>query len=371
MFGQPFLLLQSVKLNFIFFYFSKQSITFASNNKHYNMKNTFYAAICCLAMLTGCQQAEEITNPSEELQMAIEASIESQTRSRYASKNNDGTPNNLVFTSGDNIGVFINDKAANQWTKGDGENWTSTPTTIYWPDKVKEHDFYAFYPYQEASSKTSVPMPSLSGQTGTIESLSACDFMVATSLNKKYTDVNGKVSFTGERNRFKHVSSLVAITILKESDLKESTITKISFEGANTGLGSITNYYFGTDTEPASIKVITSNDIVESDENFNVSMKDADKDQTLYFILNSGANLANITFSIQYITGETQYTASKTGLGNGSLTSGNRYNFSLNITDGVLSISGSEIQGWGTGINMDDIVINTPTEQQSQNNENI
>ena len=335
------------------------------------MKNTFYAAICCLAMLTGCQQAEEITNLSEELPMAIEASIESQMGSRYVSENNDGTPNSLVFTSGDKIGVFVDNRAAAQWTKGDGDNWTSTPNTIYWPDKVNSYDFYAFYPYQEATSITSVPMPSLAGQTGTIESLSACDFMVATALDKKYTDDNGKVSFTEETNRFKHVSSLVAITILKESDLKESTITKISFKGANTGLGSTTEYSFGTDTEPATIVTKSSIDIVESSENFSISMKEREKDLPLYFILNSGASLTDITFSIEYKTGEKHYTASKTGLGSGSLTSGNRYNFNLNITDGVLSISGCEIEGWGTGSNMNDIVINTPTEQQSQNNENI
>ena len=330
------------------------------------MKNTFYAAICCLAMLAGCQQAEEIENPSEELPMAIEASIESQMGSRYVSENNDGTPNSLVFTSGDKIGVFVDNRAAAQWTKGDGDNWTSSPNTIYWPDKVNSYDFYAFYPYQEATSITSVPMPSLAGQTGTIESLSACDFMVATA-NQSYTSNNGTVSFTGTNNKFKHVSSLVAITILKESDLKESTITKISFEGANTGLGSTTTYSLKT-------KAVTTNtdiDIVESAENFSVSMTNATTDKTLYFILNSGTSLADITFSIEYTTGTTHYTASKTGLGSSSLESGNRYNFNLNITDGVLSISGCEIEGWGTGSNMNDIVINTPTEQQSQNNENI
>ena len=365
--GQPFFIASKCQIIFHFFYFSKQTITFARNNKHYNMKNTFYAAICCLAMLAGCQQAEEIVNPSEELPMAIEASIESQMGSRYVSENNDGTPNSLVFTSGDKIGVFVDNRAAAQWTKGDGDNWTSTPNTIYWPDKVNSYDFYAFYPYQEATSITSVPMPSLAGQTGTIESLSACDFMVATALDKKYTDDNGKVSFTGETNRFKHVSSLVAITILKESDLKESTISKISFEGANTSsvleesgtdLNSTATYSFETNTVTPNICKVESADL-------NLSMTDKAKDHTLYFILNSSINLSDITFTITYKTGETQYTASKTGLGSSSLTSGKRYNFNLNITDGVLSISGCEIQGWGEGTSMDDIIINSPTTQST------
>lgn len=328
------------------------------------MRKNFLAALCCMVMLVGCQQAEEIENISEKLPMAIEASIESSMGSRYASNSDDGTPSSLKFSSGDEIGVFVNNKAAAKWTKGEGDNWSSTPSTIYWPDKVNNHSFYAFYPYKEASSKTSVPMPSLAKQTGTIESLSTCDFMVATALSKKYTDDNGKISFTGETNCFKHVSSLVAITILKESDLKESTITKISFEGTDTGLGSTTTYSFDT-------KIVTTNtdiDKVESDI-LEVSMAKVETDQTLYFILNSGANLANVTFSIEYKIGETKYIATKEGLGNNNLTSGNRYNFNLNITDGVLNISGCEIEGWGEGSKMEDIIINTP-EQQSQNNEN-
>lgn len=324
------------------------------------MRNSFFATVCCMAMLAGCQQAEEITNPSEELPMAIEASIESQMGSRYASVNNDGTPNSLVFTAGDKIGVFVDNRAAAQWTKGDGDNWTSTPNTIYWPDKVNSYDFYAFYPYQKATSITSVPMPSLAGQTGTIESLSACDFMVATA-NQSYTSNNGTVSFTGTNNKFKHVSSLVAITILKESDLKVSTITKISFEGASgTNLGSNTIYSFETGTVTANTNIdnVTSTTL-------NVSMTEANADKTLYFILNSGANLANVTFCIEYKTGEKNYKASKTGLGSDDLESGNRYNFNLNITDGVLSISGCEIEGWGEGTSMDDIIINSPTTQST------
>lgn len=327
------------------------------------MKKQFFIALCYMVMLAGCQQAEEIENMSDELPMSIEANIESTMGSRYTSNSDDGTPSSLKFSSGDKIGVFVDDRAAALWTKGDGDNWASTPSTIYWPDKVNDHDFYAFYPYQEASSITSVPMPSLAGQTGTIESLSVCDFMVATAIDKKHTDDNGKISFTGETNCFKHVSSLVAITILKESDLKESTITKISFEGDNTGLGSTTTYSFKTKTVTPNTNI----DKVESAENFSVSMENETTNKPLYFILNSGANLANITFSIEYTTGTTHYTASKTGLGSSNLTSGNRYNFNLNITDGVLNISGYEIQGWGEGTPMDDIIINTPTTQSTSN----
>jgi len=333
------------------------------------MKKLTFAATCCMAMLAGCQQAEEIVNPSEELIMSIEASIGDAARSRYASNNDKGTPYSLKFVEGDKIGVFVDDRAAvTEWTKTSNEDWSTTPNPVYWPGKGSEgYDFYAFYPYPSENnviSRTSVPMPSLEGQDGTISSISARDFMVATT-HKAYTDNNGKVSFTGPNDCFKHVSSLVAITILKESDLKESTIHKISFEGTKTNLGSLTSYSFENKDSP--VTVTTSIDNVVSAENFQISMAEETEDKTLYFILNSGANLSNVTFSIEYQTGLKSYIATKTGLGEGTLTSGNRYNFKLNITDGVLSITGNEIQGWGEGTNMEDIIINKP--QENSNNE--
>ena len=30
------------------------------------MRNSFFATVCCMAMLAGCQQAEEIVNPSKD-----------------------------------------------------------------------------------------------------------------------------------------------------------------------------------------------------------------------------------------------------------------------------------------------------------------
>ena len=81
------------------------------------MRKNFLAALCCMVMLVGCQQAEEIENISEKLPMAIEASIESSMGSRYASNSDDGTPSSLKFSSGDEIGVFVNNKAAAKWRR--------------------------------------------------------------------------------------------------------------------------------------------------------------------------------------------------------------------------------------------------------------
>ena len=326
-------------------------------------------AILATVLLTGCQQKENFENTNEELLVSIEASIENATLSRYASNNTNGTPNSLKFTSGDKIGLFMEDSEVSLWTKAEN-GWEHTPN-IYWPNKSETaRNFYAFYPYPTSTqtltiSKSSIPMPSLSNQDGTIASLSACDFMVATA-QQTYTENNGTVSFTGTDKCFKHINSLVAITILKESDLKESTINNISFTAID--IASTRTYSFTATESPITISETSKSNIIES-SNLDLNMAIKNKNETLYFIVSSGIDLSNTTFCIEYITGTNTYIATKEGLGSGSFASGNRYNFNLNITDGVLNITGAEIQEWGEGTNMGDIIINSPT-INTQNNEN-
>ena len=206
-------------------------------------------------------------------------------------------------------------------------------------------------------------MQSLKNQCGTIERLSACDFMVATA-QQAYTDNNGTVLFE-ENSSFKHINSLVAVTILKESDLENSTINSISFEANN--IASATTYSFTNTESPVSINKTEELNLLESSE-LGISMAEQESNMTLYFILNSGIDLSETTFRINYTTGTKSYTATKTNLGSATLKSGNRYNFNLNITDGVVSITGGEIEEWGEGNDMADIIINNP--QESPNNEN-
>lgn len=320
------------------------------------MRNSFFATVCCMAMLAGCQQAEEIVNPSEELTMAIEASIEDQMESRYVSSDN--TPNNLSFATDESIGVFVNERPAVKWTYK-GNNW-EPETTVYWPDKSEEgHNFYAYYPYATATSKESVPMPSLADQAGTLENLAAYDFLAATTNENYGTD--GVVSFTGTDHCFKHVSALVAITIKGESDLSTSTINYISFGGNNIASG--TTYSF--ETNKTSIVENKTSDLMKSD-NLDYTMTRTDK--VFYFIVNSGNELSATSFTIEYTSDDTSYKATKTNLGTGTLSSGKQYSFNVKVADGVMTISGNDIQNWTSGGTMDDIVING-VEQPSTNTE--
>lgn len=315
------------------------------------MKIKNIAAICCMTVLAGCQQAEEIENPSEKLPMKIEASIGNQTESRYIS--NDGTPNNLSFDKGESIGVFVDNNPIIQWTKGTGETWTPETTEYYWPDKINEHNFYAFYPWKTGSSKGSIPMPSLLEQTGEISDLSSHDFLIA-KTSETYGE-DGMVSFTGD-DSFKHVSALIAITVKGNGDLSQSTINKISFEGTN--IASATTYSF----ENNSISIVEDKKHNKMEADLDYEMNSANK--TFYFIVNAGNNLSGTKFSIEYSTGDKNYKATKEGLGSGTLTSGKQYSFNLTVVEGVLTISGNTIKDWESSV-LDDIIING-VEQQTE-----
>lgn len=303
-------------------------------------------ALCCLAMLAGCQQAEEIENLKEELPMSVEASIKNTIVSRYISSS--GTHIGLSFAKGDQIGVFVDDRSAVKWEMGES-GWTSA-SPVYWPDKAGSHQFYAFYPFVEGSyTKSSVPMPSLAGQKGLLADLDNFDFLVA-EKSQSYSDGNGVVSFTGEYS-FTHASSLITIQISASGDLNGATVNSISFEADD--VTTQTTYSFGATSSVIMSTVNTSN-VLEASEMDCV----IDADKTLYFILNAGVQLQNMQFTIKYTSGGKQYAATKTGLGSATLEGGQQYNFKLNITDGILNITGGDIADWGNGGEMDDIIIN-------------
>ena len=327
------------------------------------MKTKIFSVVVCVTMLAGCRQADEIDNMSEELPVSIEASIGNMQMSRYASS--DDSPNNLSFIVNDEIGLFVHDRSVVKWTLED-DGWKPT-TSSHWPNKDDDFWFYAYYPYDEATSKGSVKMPSLAGQKGSIESLSACDFLVAsteeTYVSEEDDGIDGQVSFTGSAS-FEHVSSLVAITIKGDCDLKTSTIQQISFSAPDIASG--TTYSFSDKT--TTVVGDKKSNKMES-EALNFEMENVDK--TFYFILNNGIAFSDITFSIKYSTNGIKYNAEKVGLGEeGKLERGKRYNFSLNISDGILTVSGGEIQNWGDGTQMDDIEINNPIVDNNQADEN-
>lgn len=297
-----------------------------------------------ITLISACQQVETETE-SDELRMSVVASIgdlSDTPKGRYAGSE----PNEVEFATGDSIGVFIDDDPALKWTY-DASVWKAD-TIVYWPDKTNEHTFCAFYPYEESLSKTSVPMPSLRNQSGQFEDVSQIDFLVATTTEAYGTD--GVVGFDGEETAFKHVSSLLKLTIKGDEDLQEATLTDLSISGKNIVASS--TYSF----EDNAVTLVSGDD----SDLLDVSLNDETNgdDIVYYFIVNEKTDDSVVTLTIKYTAGGKSYVATLDGFANNHFESGVQQSYTLRVMDRSLIISGSSISDWGEGEVMDDVVVN-------------
>ena len=317
------------------------------------MKRKYLLAVCCMALLAGCQQADEIEELDNKLPMSVEASIVKTMGSRYAVQNED--PNQLSFANGNAIGMAVEGEEFVEWTLN-GSTWTPTGDCVYWPDKNTAYKFNAFYPFADVTDEGGIKMPSLSGQDGTMATIATKDFLAITK-SESYVTNNGVVSFT-EDYSFKHVSALVKITLKGEGDLLNTTINNITLKGDD--IISTSTYKFletGNPIGKVTVAQGTGDEISITPSNCTITTEG----KVFYFVVNAGtATLDNVSLTIKYTSGENNYTATLAQLGasDKKFVSGVMHKYGLKVADGILSISGNTISGWGDGQDMGDIVIN-------------
>lgn len=199
-------------------------------------------------------------------------------------------------------------------------------------------------------------MPSLSGQDGTMATIATKDFLAITK-SESYVTNNGVVSFT-EDYSFKHVSALVKITLKGEGDLLNTTINNITLKGDD--IISTSTYKFletGNPIGKVTVAQGTGDEISITPSNCTITTEG----KVFYFVVNAGtATLDNVSLTIKYTSGENNYTATLAQLGasDKEFVSGVMHKYGLKVADGILSISGNTISGWGDGQDMGDIVIN-------------
>lgn len=314
-------------------------------------KRIFVWSCFVMTFFSACQQEENESNQADDLRMSIVASIKGQKNmpeSRYSGDD----PSNVVFDETDKIGVFVDDNAAVSWTYG-ASGWVPEKD-VFWPDKTEEHTFCAFYPYADATSTASVPMPGLLSQSGTIESISTCDFLVA-NVTRSYGD-DGTVAFQGD-NAFVHVSSLLQLTFKGDGDLSSSVLKKISVEGS--GIVAPTTYSFADGTVTAGSS--ESSDLLEAELSHEMDGEDA----VFYFILNEKLDASTaVTLSVEYETDGKTYLAQLENFAGNVFEGGMRQRYTLTIKDGSLLITGSDITEWEEGGILEEIIIKG--EEQSE-----
>lgn len=300
--------------------------------------------LCCssMACLSACQ--ESVETESEKLYMSVVARIgeaDDMAYGRYAGE----TVNTATFAEGDRIGLFVDGTPATLWTYGNG--WIPEKR-VYWADKVNRYVFRAYYPYVEAALPEDVPMPGLLAQDGTMENLSKCDFLVA-ETEQAYGS-NGVVAFTGTGKSFRHVSSLVHLTVRGTDDLAASVLNKITFSG--TDIVAPSSYSFAKGK--VTCRADGNADRLEAAVGHEMDGKDAE----FYFILNAKvADSGGLTLSIDYETGDRNYTAKMENFMGNTLVGGAQQSCTLVIKDSSLSVTGNEINPWGSGEVFGDIII--------------
>lgn len=320
-----------------------------------NIKTTIFLG-CTLIGLAACQnETLEFTSQDSLLPMSVLARIGSTPviQARYVG----GTPNEAAFATGDAIGIFMDNEDVVRWEKKT-MGWESDKP-VYWPDTDQTHTFQAFYPYVEALTPASISMPSLKTQDGSMTSVAACDFLVATTTQTHGT--NGTVSFQGEGKSFKHVSSLVSLFVKPKEDLAGSTLKEITLAGGNIVAPGTYSFATGKVTlNPAD----TKSDTLTIRPNRAIGTNETDS-IPYHFVLNEKKNTSEspLTLILKYQKGTDNYTAKVENFAANTLAGGNQYLFSLTIKNNKVVISGNTISEWGVGNTLQDIVINSTKDE--------
>ena len=312
-----------------------------------NMKKYSFVWSCLvMTFFVACQQTEVENLKAEDMRMSISASINGQSKSpksRYAGTD----PSHVEFQTGDAIGLFIDSKPAIEWTLA-SSGW-NTSEIVYWPDRTKSHTFRAFYPFAETLSCGTVPMPSLLNQTGTIESISACDFLVATK-EQSYQE-GDMVEFKGEDASFKHVSTLLKITFKEGAELNGAILKKIAIEG--TSIVSPSTYSF--EDKIVTLTPDTNSDVLSVDG----LSQDLSDGFTYYFIVNEKQDASSLVkLAVEYEINGMAYVAQLSSFAGNVFDGGMCQSYIITIQNNALVVSGADISSWGVGESMEDIVIN-------------
>ena len=174
--------------------------------------------------------SNETLSLNEDLSVKLFVEVGSNQNQQQKSRTVTDADGHVTFSTNDKVGMFIqNQENPVLWTY-DGASW-NPEKTIVWENRADDFDFQAYYPCEETAqvTRTSVPMPDLSVQTGKLGDIGSKDFLVG-KCTTSYSDYNGVVSFSGT-NAFKHVYSLLHINIVNDEAEQSFKMVGCSFLG--------------------------------------------------------------------------------------------------------------------------------------------
>ena len=231
--------------------------------------------------------------------------------------------------------------------------WTSDSKPV-WKNKVDKFEFCAYYPYVDGASRTQIPMPDLTTQTGEASLIGDYDFLAA-RCSASYTDNNG-TSFTKDA-AFKHVFSLISVTVQKNGNDESMTLNQISFEGKD--IVSRHTYQFGGMAEEDALVPVAESE----GSSLILTPETAVEEQghTTMVVINPGTLASPLKFSIAYVCDGHSYTASTTQMGQ-NFEAGKYYRYTVRLNKEELLLSGNEVADWNQEDLSDLVVTEEPAE---------
>ena len=279
--------------------------------------------------------------------LSIKLFIEVGSNPKPVSKTVTNIDGSVSFSENDKVGLFIpNQETPVLWTYN-GTLWNSEDKVV-WENRVDDFEFLAYYPCETTAevTRTSVPMPDLSVQTGDIDDIGSKDFLVG-KCTTSYSVGNGVVSFSGD-NAFKHVYSLLHINIVNEEAAQSFSMKKCSF----SGVGIVTPHVYSFDSASEGMK--------KSGEEEKSTLEIADlsslSESAVTVLLNPVSLEIPLSFTLNYTNGGEGYEyEASVNIGKEFL-AGSFSKITLRLVDGKLTMTGNEVENWNV-ITLDEIVI--------------
>lgn len=319
------------------------------------MRKKMIVWACAMSLLASCQQNEWVSGTDGEGKMSLRASVSDPALSRTVTDAGDAS---TEFEQGDEIGFFMpGADTPVKWTLT-GDGWQSE-VPLMWENKVDEFEFCAYYPHPEgAVTRTSIPMPDLASQRGDFSELGTYDFLAA-RCTAGYASNAGAVSFVGDY-AFKHVYSLLTITIKKDKSEEDVRINRAVMKGA--GMFSRTEYHFGENQEADGLELAEAPSVDELVLEYDEPVEVADETgYSLTLVCNPSALSEDSEFSIAYVRDGISYTASTNKLGK-EFQAGVYNKYTLKLTKEGLVVIGQDVVGWNENVIPDIAVEETPDE---------
>ncbi|MBU3838689.1 MAG: fimbrillin family protein [Candidatus Phocaeicola faecigallinarum] len=291
--------------------------------------------------------SNETLSLNEDLSVKLFVEVGSNQNQQQKSRTVTDADGHVTFSTNDKVGMFIqNQENPVLWTY-DGASW-NPEKTIVWENRADDFDFQAYYPCEETAqvTRTSVPMPDLSVQTGKLGDIGSKDFLVG-KCTTSYSDYNGVVSFSGT-NAFKHVYSLLHINIVNDEAEQSFKMVGCSFLGE----GIVTPHVYSFDSASEGMK--------KSGEDEKSILEIADlsslTESAITVLLNPVSLEIPLSFTLNYTNGGEGYEyEASVDIGKEFL-AGSFSKITLRLVDGKLTMTGNEVEDWNV-ITLDEIVI--------------